>query len=334
MAKQQSMVEKVRAAMAGKIAEKPQSAGNPKEFSPDFGSYRIRILPPVGEDFSKNPKSISESDMFYNTVKFHFMPSLSVEEVSAGKFSSAGKFLWVSKYLTDKNGNSKRDPISESVQQWYSIGRKEQDQSLLNLGGALKLKRHYFANIILYHDDGSFEHKILVDRTNEGKLMKVICAAMGLPFIRDIEDNWVSNEDNYFDPDQEYYDLLDPSTGFDFKIVKEKTGPHNWDISFEKSFVMKKAQRALSAEELELLAERVDLKKVVDVETSYEVVEATLNLFLGDEVPSADEEEKVEDKPIVSEKKSLPSKPAKVTKAKIEDDDDSEIDDLLGELDD
>ena len=333
MAKQ-TMADKVREAMAKKVAEKPASTGDPAEWHPDFGAYRIRLLPPIGSDFPKNPYSISESEMFYYSQKFHFIPSLSMEEVAAGKFEPKGKFLWVSKDLYDKNGVLKRDPISEAVKQWYAVGREENDQSLKNLGGALKLKRHYFTNIILYHEDGSFEYRRLVDRTNEGKLMKVICAAMGLPFIRDIDDNWVDNE-NYFDPDQEYYDLIDPDNGFDFKIVKEKTGNNNWDISFEKSFVMKKSQRTLSDEEKELMAERINLRNAVDVTTSYEAVKAELDNFLGEDYEDEEDEAEKTPKTKVTSKPGLSSKPkTKKTEVADEEDDVEGLDDMLDELDD
>jgi len=328
-APQKSALDRMREAMGKKVeAAAAAKGGNGIDFAPDFGSYRIRILPPVGEDFAEDPMSISESELFYNTAKFHFIPKGGLDEIASGKFNPEGKFLWVPKMLTDKKGNQRKDPINEAVAQWYSVGRTENDQGLKNLGSALKLKRHFFTNILLYAEDGTCEYRTLVDRTNEGKLMKVICAAMGLPFLRDVEDNWVQ-EGEFYDPDQEYFDLIDIVEGYDFKIVKEKTGPHNWDISYEKSFVMKKAKRALSDDELLLLEKRRDLKTVVDFEHSYEVVEGMLQNLMGEEAGETEEEA-----PVRKAEVKKPAVTAKQPKVVVQDDDMPGVDSLLDGLDD
>ena len=94
----ESYADKLRKAMRTKAAE-GGSNGNPLEFAPDLGTTRIRILPPVGEDFPKDPMNCSDSDMFYHTHKFHFIPD-SVAELGTSK----GRFMWIGKTLYDKDG--------------------------------------------------------------------------------------------------------------------------------------------------------------------------------------------------------------------------------------
>jgi len=322
----ESYADKLRRSMRSKAEAAASGGGNGLEFNPEIGTTRIRILPPVGKDFPKNVMSVDEEANFYHSHKFHFIPE-SIEDIGTSK----GKFLWVGRSLVDKNGREQKNPIAEAVAQFYAVGRKEKDENLLKLGGALKLKRNYHMNIIKYNDDGSFEYRTLTDKTNEGKLIKVICAAMGLPFFRYIDDNWVDKNSNEYDADQEYYDLLDLEDGYDFKIVKEKTGVNPWDISFEKSFVMKKASRALTDEELEMMASRVDLKTTVAYETSFEKVQGILDGLMGDE--SSEEEVEVEETTPVKKTSAKPVPPKAMPKTPITASDDESIDDMLDKLD-
>lgn len=324
-----SYADKVRAKMQKKAEDSSSaSKGHPKEWSPDVGTHKIRILPPVGAKFPKDPLSSNNEDIFYNTFKFHWVPN-SLDDLDSNK---NGKYLWApSKF--DVDGKSVRCPICEAVDQWYSIGRAENDKSLTDMGGALKLKRHYFLNIILYTAEGPV-HKVLVDRSNEGKLVKILCAAMGLPFFRDIEDNWLDKNSMEYDEDKEYYDLVDIEEGYDFKIIKEKTGNNPWDISYAKSFVMEKKSRALDADDLELMGERVDLKTHIDYETNFNVVKAILDNLLGDGITD-DEEMDEDDKDDPAKKKSVvKSKTSKKVIEEVEDEDDESMDDMLDELDD
>jgi hypothetical protein len=327
----ETYAEKLRSAMRKKAEDASASkGGNPLEFNPDFGTTRIRILPPIGDDFETDPMSIGEDKLFYHSHKFHFIPD-SVEDIGTSK----GKFMWVGRTLTDKFGKERKNPLAEAVAQFYSVGRKENDESLLKLGGALKLKRNYCLNILKYNEDGTAEFRILTDKTNEGKLIKVICAAMGLPFFRDVDDNWVDKNSMEYDEDQEFYDLLDIENGYDFKIVKEKTGVNPWDISFEKSFVMKKSSRALTDEERELMGKRVDLKTTVQYETSYEAVKAILDNLMGED--SVDDEAEVDEvQDVKPAPKKVPVKSAKptITKTPVDNMDEESMDNMLSELDD
>ena len=318
-----SYANKVREGMAKKASEAGTGKGNPLSWSPEIGTHKIRILPPIGPKFPKDTMSSSEEAMFYHTHKFHWIPN-SLEDIKDNK---KGKFLWVPKDF-DHNGQKMHCPICEAVTQWYSVGRADKDQSLLDLGGALKQKRQFFVNIIRYTDNGP-EFRVLVDNTNEGKLMKVITAAMGFPFFRDIDDNWVDKNSTEYDPDKNYFDLLDPEVGYDFKIIKEKTGVNNWDISYEKSFVMEKAPRPLDDADRELMGKRVDLVTYVPVEKNYAVVKATLDNLLGSAPESEPEEVKDTPKP-----KASPAPVQKISKAPQATNDDEAVDDMLKELDD
>lgn len=329
----ESYADKIRRSMRSKAEGAAAGGGNGTDFNPDFGTTRIRVLPPIGEDFPKNINSIDENSMFYHSHKFHFIPE-SIEDIGTSK----GKFLWVGRTFTDKNGREQKNPIAEAVAQFYTVGRKENDADLLKLGGALKLKRNFYMNIIKYNDDGSYEYRTLTDKTNEGKLIKVICAAMGLPFFRDIDDNWVDKNSIDYDEDQEYYDLVDVENGFDFKIVKEKTGVNPWDISFEKSFVMKKKPRALDEDELALMGKRIDLKKAVQYETSFEVMKGILDGLMGDDEEDNDKPEKSERAPAKESAKTKIARPtppmaSSPVAEEVNTMDDDSMDDLLNELD-
>lgn len=317
-------VSKLREKMKEKAASAVTGGMNEFEWAPDFGSYKIRILPPK-----------DENDLFYHTHCYHFIPE-DPNNVRNGK----GRYLWARKFY-NINGKKVKCPICEAVAQWYSIGRKENDNQLIDIAGALKQKRNYFMNVILLDEkDPEKRYKVLVDRTNEGKLTRLICAQMGVPFFRDIEDNWVDKESMNIDEDKDYFDLIDLDEGHDFKIIKKKTGANPWDISFEDSFVIKKSSE-LSEEDRELLDNRVDLKTYINYEEDYDVVKQALDNFME----GISEEEEEEEKPKKSSKKKVveedenddeedfdddddddDEKPKKSSKKKVVDDDDDDDD--------
>jgi len=93
----------------------------------------------------------------------------------------------------------------------------------------------------------------------------------------------------------------------------------------------KSGPRALSADELKLLAERVDLKTCVKYENSYEAVKDILNGLMGDVTEDSDEEA-----PKTVEKKATakPVPPKTMTKTPpVGDADDKNMDELLKDLD-
>jgi len=332
-------VSKLREKMKEKAATAVTGGMNEFEWAPDFGTYKIRVLPPK-----------DENDLFYHTHCYHFIPG-DPNNIN----NSQGRYLWAKKFY-NVNGKKVKCPICEAVAQWYSIGRKENDDQLIRVAGALKLKRNYFMNVILLDEkDPEKRYKVLVDRTNEGKLTRLICAAMGVPFFRDIEDNWVDKESMNIDEDKDYFDLIDMEEGHDFKIVKKKTGSNPWDISYEDSFVIKKSS-PLSEEDIELLDKRVDLKTYINYEEDFETVKNTLDKFMegiGDDDDDEEEKPKKKTKKVVDEdedddidEEEEEEKPKKKTskqqqlaknklKKKTDEDEDEDIDeDLLNELDD
>lgn len=333
----QSYADRVR----GKLIKKAESAaagGNKLDFSPGLGTHRIRILPPIR--LNDKGKLVEDTEgLFYCTHSYHWIPA-DINDIKGKK----GKYLWTRKFY-DVKGGTKKDPIDEAVTQFYSVGRKEDDKDLLNLGGVLKRKRNYFCHIILYTEEGP-QYRVLVDRSNEGKLMRLMCAAMGIPFWRDTEDNWVAKDSGEIDPDKDYYDLIDIEAGHDLKIVKKKTGVNDWDISYEESFVMK-SPRALNKQELELLNERVDLATYVTYEENYDIVKSEIEKFIGDgtddtddkaeEVPNSDEEENPKKATSNSSKKSkkeAANEDEPVEENVDDSNDDEDIEEMLNELDD
>ena len=326
MAQKQTYSDKMRESLLKQTAEKELSGSgfevDPRIWSPDFGTYRIRLLPPIGTDFKKNPMSVSETDNFFHTVKFHWMPN-SLADLN----TTSGRMIFVAKKCVDKDGNERSNPIVDCVAEFYSQSKKTGDEKLKKLAGSIKTKRQFFTNIILYKDDGAFEFKVLCDKSSEGKLIRQLCITAGLPFLRDVEDFWVDKTSLEIDNDQVYCDLLDINEGFDFKLVKTKTGPEPWDISYDTSFAMKKSQRALTSEELELMKERVDLKTFIQTENSFETLETILNNFLDGKKANVTEDEE-------DEEETLPPKKKKEAKKPEPADEDEDLDDLLNSLDD
>jgi len=301
------------------------SGGNDLEWVPDFGTHKVRFLPPV--KLNEKGKLVEDTEgLFYWTHSYHWIPADPKD--LRGK---NGKYLWTRKQyeVPAGSGKMKRDPIDEAVQQFYSVGRRDDDQELLDLGGVLKRKRNYFAHIILFTEEGP-EYKILADRTNEGKLMRIVCATMGIPFWRDVEDNWVDKASAEIDEDKEYFDLIDIEVGHDFKISKKKTGNNPWDISFEDSFPIKKS-RALTDDEQELLAERIDLTSHIQYEEDYNNVKLALESVIGADSDDDDDEE-VEDTKSVSSPE--PKRKVKDDEGEtVDPDDEDAIEEMLDELD-
>lgn len=275
-----------------------KSGGNSLEMKiKDAGSYRVRILPPLNED-----------DHVYATHSYHFVPEI----------GPSGKGMYVfSKKKYNVDGKELRCPIDQAVSEWYDT----KDKALMSEAGRIKRKRQYYFQVInLDETDPDKKFRILIDTTNEGKLARVICAAMGLPFYRDIEDGWVDKDTEDVDPDFKPVDLVDPTVGHDFKIVKSKTGKNPWDISFEKSFPLD--ERELDKEEEAVLEQRVDLKSYVNYIEDYSTVENYLKQFMGEE--SADEAKAPTATPSEAPKAAKPAPVAAGT--------DVDDDDLLAEL--
>jgi hypothetical protein len=233
---------------------------------------------------------------------------------------------------------SEKDPIDKAVAEMYDT----KEEALKLEAGKIKRKRNFYWNCIVYDADGNPEYKVLRDTTNEGKLTRVLCKKMGIPFFRDVEDNWLGEDgaaDVEGDEDEQpdYVDLLDTEEGHDFYIVKKVTGKNNWDFNFEDSYASKKA-RELTDAETELLEQRVDLTTYINYIEDIDEVSKKLAAYLnGDDAEVEDVEDDEDETPAPKKaaakapaKKAAPAKAAK--KSVVEDDVD--IEDLAAELDD
>lgn len=298
----QSYVEKVRAQMNKKAEAAASSRGNSNEFIPDFGSVRVRILPPVG---------FPENTQFYYTHSFHFIEGAGAE----GK----GKFLWTPKWFTNEEGERVKDPIDVAVDEFY----KTQDPVYKTLASKIKRKRHYYMRAILVDEpDPDKKFVILKDNTADGKLMRKIASIMGMPFMRDVEDEWWDKASLEVDEDKKTYDLLDLEEGFDLKITKKKTGNNPWDISYDESFAVG-SERPLTDEERKIMEDNpVDLTTLVSYETNLSVVEETLNEFINRMGPSGSS----------NGKKTPPKQKPKIVEEDAEDEDEPSEAELLEAL--
>lgn len=300
-----SYLDKIKKTMDAKVAETSDKKkyGNEKEWVPDFGTHKIRILPPINED-----------QLFYHTHSYHYL-----EGVPEG---TKGTYLYTKREY-DVGGKSLKCPIDEACAELYEHSRQTKDETMSKLAGSIKRKRAWYFNILLEKEDGTWEHKILVDTSNKAKLARIICSKMKLPLFMDVDGEWIDKDSTNIDEDKESFDLLDIENGHDFKIVKKKTGNNNWDFTYEESFPITKS-RALSAEQRELLNERVDLTTLKKYEDDYNKVKAMLNKRLGIE---EENEEKEAEKPSNVKPLAKPAtKPAATKKAEISEDE------LLAEL--
>lgn len=308
-----------------KLMKKAGEAGttrNALELVPEFGITNVRILP------AKNPE-----DLFYHTHSYHYLPT------------DGGKYLYTKRQFQVGN-KLMQDPIDEAVAQWYRLGKINKDNLMLKIAGTLKRKRHFFFNVILLDEtDPEKKYRILVDRSNDGKLARIICTTMGIPFFRDVEDNWVDKTSLDIDEEKDYFDLIDFEKGHDFRIKKVQDGDNTWDISYADSFPLKKA-RALTQEERDLYAKSLDLRDYVQYEENYNVIKAELEAFIasiendndvaisigGSAKPTSsvvEEDEEIEETNDVNAKVVLPSKKKDKQKVSVE-----ELDEMLNELDD
>jgi len=312
-----------------KDAAEAAASRNEMEFTPEVGKKTtVRFLPP------KNPE-----DLFYWVHSYHYLPNVK-------------KYLYTNKeYLV--NGERIKDPIDVAVNSWYETAKANKDDALYKIAGTLKRKKHYFFQVLIVDEpDPEKKFKILVDRSNDGKLARLICVKMGLPFFIDPSSKWVDKTSLDIDPDKRYFDLLDFDEGHDFKIVKTQVGKESWDISYADSFVIE-TPRALTAEEKKIINNsRIDLKEYIEAEQKFSVVKAALENFiesLGGNAPDdgdddttsdvasevnakdADVEEVEEEEEVVEKPKA---KGKQVTKAKkpIEESTDDDIDEMLKEI--
>lgn len=307
-------VEALRAKLQAQAKEKTNSnkeQANSNEFIPPIGTTKIRILPPV-----------DPNDLPYYTHSYNYLKEVG-EPKDDGKRSD--KMLFSAKYF-NVDGKRVKNPIDEFVAKLY----KTNDASNKATASSIKRKRRYYLNALVYNvETGKPEFKVIVDNSNEGKLVRVICAAMGLPFMRDVEDGWFDKSSSEIDEDRRYFDLVDIEKGCDFKIIKDKIGEDAWAITYEKSFAIEKP-RALTSEEKELLDQRVDLKTYVEYEEDFDVVQNYLSAFLDN---GAHDSSAMLSRSTPTETPRVPRKPT-VSKPSVTDSSDElSTEEILNELD-
>jgi hypothetical protein len=294
----QSVLEKIREAMMEK-AENAGSFSNEKELKLELDkTYVLRILPPEEEDEEPN---------FYKSHSYHYL-----------QFADGGKYVFSKKMYGDK-----KDPIDEAVSQWYDLAEKNDDEDIKKIASASKRKRQYFMEVLLLKEDGNEvpddkKYRILIDTSNDGKLVKKLCVLQGIPFFKDFEDNWVDATTKKIDKDKEYIDLIDMECGYDIKVTKNKTGVNTWDIDFDITPLKKQGPRELTKTELELIKERTDLKSYVKYIESYSEVEKLLNKFVNG-MDSNDESEEEEEE---QSQKPQTKKSKENTKVEVEEEED------------
>lgn len=307
----EALRQKLQAQAKEKQTQNEGSSGNSNEFVPPIGTTKIRILPPL-----------DANDLPYYTHSYNYLRGVG-EANAEGK--RADKMLFSLKYFVDVNGKRVRNPIDEFVAKLYKTDNTENK----SIAASIKRKRRFYMNVLVHNaETGKMEFKVLVDNTNEGKLIRVICAAMGLPFMRDVEDGWFDKSSSEIDEDRRYFDLVDVEKGHDFKIIKDKTGEDAWAITYEKSFAIEKP-RALSDEEKELMDQRVDLKEIKEYEADYDVVSNFLEAYLeNNSISSSDALNKKSSPPVAvaQERKTQPQKSSEPS-------DELSTEDILKELD-
>ena len=250
------MIEQLRQSLLQK-AQEGRSNKNEQEFTPDLNqTYTIRLLPPK-----------EQGEMFYVTHSYHYLP-----------FGDSVRMLYTLKTY-NVNGVNKKDPIDEAVSNWFKVATATNDNELRNLASMIKRKRHFYFNISLKTDDDDYEYKIMIERSNKGKLARILCTTMGIPFFFDTWDNWVDKTSLAIDPNKEYFDLLDLQNGYDFRIRKTQFGSNKWDVSYTDSYVAKKP-RPLTKKEIEFYNNQINLKEYVNYETDYNTVVTIFNEFL------------------------------------------------------
>jgi len=277
---------------------KATKSSNPNELKLDFGTYKVRFLPPIKDD-----------DYFYASHSYHYVDN---EESAAYVFSN-------------KRYGKKQCPFDEAVAQMYETGRNTDDAQLLKQAGSLKRKRNYYSQLLLLDVNGEEvedddKYKVLIETSNKGKLTRQLCKIMGIPFFKDIEDNWVDDTTTNYDADEEYFDLIDMDSGYDLKITKEKTGKDPWDFDYKITVLKKNGPRPLTKAERAIVEEkRVDLTEYVTYIDSYDRVYNLLQAYLnGDDVSDKSNSWKDDD----DEDDDTPKK--KVAKKKPVDEDNDE----------
>ncbi len=237
---------------------------NGVKFKLGFNTYIVRLLPPA---------RMKEKKCFYATHSYNF--------INDEQFFSLKKF------------DGKINPIDNHVKKMFEQVKATGDKELEKKASAIKRKRNYYFEVLLLGiNDEMFDepiYKVMIDTTNRGLLAKKLCAIMGVPFFKDIEDKWVDKESKKIDTDKEYINLLDIKSGYDVKIKKTKWGDKNWEIDFDVIPLTKKGPRSLTKREVEIIKEnRVDIFSIEEYVNDIQVVNEVLKKWLENQIQKED----------------------------------------------
>lgn len=305
-----SILDALRQQAQQTIQEAPTTRDN--EWLPTTTATKIRILP--------QPKAQDGSPTYpYRTHSFHW--------IEKGRDDGKDIKLWVPK-MVKKDGILVADPIDEFVKKLYDTKLETEKK----IAGKVKRKRNFFFNVIVYEEGKEPQLKVMIDSSADGKLARKICAIMGIPFCKDIEDKWFPDKTWKFDPDQTYYDLIDIKTGYDFKVKKTTSGSDPWSFNYDESFVITKGPRPLTSTELEMYASAPNLDNVVNLENDYHKIMEYFNRFLVS-VGALDAPKKTESRSYEAPRnESRPTIPSKSSPSVSNEDDDLDEDDLRAAL--
>jgi hypothetical protein len=254
-------LEKLRQQAMAALDNGPKKYTNENEWVPTDVPTRVRFLP--------LPEKEGKLNFPYMTHTYHYL--------QGGREDGKDIKLFVPKKV-HKDGTLVEDPIDVFVRKLYDT----KIESETKIAASLKRKRGFYFNAIVYEEGVSPQLKIIIDTSGEGKLARRICSVMGIPFCKDIDDKWFPDKDFQYDPDKPYFNLIDVTGGFDFKIKKSITGKNPWDFNYNESFpVSNKGPRPLSDIEVNMMKSAPDLHNYVSYESDYYKVEEYLNRVIS-----------------------------------------------------
>lgn len=242
------------------------------EFVPEIGkTYKVRIIP--GDFKFGKDKNLS---LFYWMDSFHYMEG--VEQGGKGPYVYSKP-----DYVVD--GKNVMCPIDKTVKDMYDS--KEKD--LTAIAQKIKRKRHYKFNVILYEVDGepvTPQYKILKDTSSQGKLAKLICDKLQIPFVADAIQTkpWIDKFEEV--KGKKAYDLLSQEGGHDLVIKRIKGRPIKIEgkkeqineVDYSQSFVYEEP-RDWSEEDYKIAEEARDLTTLTQYIPTFEEAEKILAEF-------------------------------------------------------
>lgn len=314
----------IREALNKELENRKSDSNNTSdlEFVPEIGkTYKVRIIPTFYTFGKDDSLSIP-----YWMDSFHY-----IEGVEQG---GKGPYVYSKPdYVVD--GKTVMCPIDKVVKDMYDS--KEKD--LEKMAAAIKRKRHYKFGVIVYEIDGEPVtpiYRIMKDTSAQGKLAKLICRLIGIPFVADAIQTkpWIEK----FEPlpkGKKTYDLLSEENGHDL-VVKRTKGrefriPGNpqalYEVDYSESFPYEE-ERALTKEDFAIIKEAKDLKTLQSYIETFEEVEAVLKEYQGN-LSSKPKEKSEGNAP--SPRPAAPRTPPKQPTVASDNDDISE-DDIVAQL--